>query len=412
MEGDNILDTIEQTDADVPIKEHAKHTKETFIYSGSRALERASYYGVRSLLTLYMINNLGMSRETAMPVYGWIITSLIFSQIIGALIGDLLLGNKKTLLLGGLLQAIGAFAFCIPSTTGLYLGLGLMILGGGLYTPNILSQFGKIYLNKEKIIDGGFTIFYTAINLGSFIGVFIIGLIGFSNYVYGFITGGAFMLLSLLLLFFTKEKEPVTISETKSTNNGIGIIIISLVLIGTFWAIYDFANNGLIHLDMQFSQTLNLHNLFSTYRSSPVLVVGIIFSIIWSFFYLNHLLKAIIGFILAGISLGILLLIPENISQTHVFILILSFILFSIAEFFITPTLYSILTKNSNPKYLEIIMSLSFIPIKIFMYLSGFCSNYVNEQPLISITISTVLFVLLGIGLTIVLMVYNKGKSI
>ena len=146
-----------------------QHTITTFYYALSRMLERASYYGFRSIIVLYMIGEtLKMESNEALKVYGWFTLALVITHIIGAVFGDLLVGNKKGILIGGVTQAIGAFSLCIPSTIGLYLGICLVVLGSGFFTPNIISNFGKSYLNKTKLLDSGFTIFYLAINLGAF----------------------------------------------------------------------------------------------------------------------------------------------------------------------------------------------------------------------------------------------------
>ncbi len=159
--------------------QHQKHTKETLYYAISRMLERASYYGFRALVVLYMTGEtLKMERTEAVSIYGWFATLLMFSQIVGALFADLLIGNKKSILIGGIIQAIGAFILCLPSTAGLYSGLFLVVLGSGFFTPNIISNFGKLYLNKTKLLDSGFAIFYLAINLGSFLGILLIGYLG------------------------------------------------------------------------------------------------------------------------------------------------------------------------------------------------------------------------------------------
>src|SRR5690606_19783790 len=133
-------------------------------------LERASYYGFRILLILYMTGEIiKMDRTESLSVFGWFAGSLMVSKIIGALLGDLVIGNRKTLILGGVIQAFGTFCLYIPSTTGLYLGLFLVVIGNGFYTPNMTANFGKLYLNKIKLLDSGFTIFYLAINLGAFL---------------------------------------------------------------------------------------------------------------------------------------------------------------------------------------------------------------------------------------------------
>ena len=78
--------------------QNQKHTKETLYYSISRMLERASYYGFRALVVLYMVGEtLKMERTEALTIYGWLVGSLVFSQIIGGIFGDLLIGNKKSI---------------------------------------------------------------------------------------------------------------------------------------------------------------------------------------------------------------------------------------------------------------------------------------------------------------------------
>ena len=175
------------------------HGKETFLYALSRTFERASYYGLRSVLLLYMIGEtINMTRDEARNMYGLFIGSFIFSQILGGIVGDLVLGNKRSLIIGGILQALGAFSLCIPSAIGLYTGLVFISLGAGLYSPNILSLFGKLYSNKQKLLDSGFMIFYTAINLGVIIGPLLIGYLGYMNYTYGFITSGILMVSPIM----------------------------------------------------------------------------------------------------------------------------------------------------------------------------------------------------------------------
>ena len=116
------------------------HSKETFYYALSKVLERMSYYGFRSLIVLYMIGeSIQMEKKDATAIYSWFIGSIVYSQIIGALFGDLILGNRKSIIIGGIAHAIGIFILCISSTTSLYLGLFLIVLGSGFYTPNVTS---------------------------------------------------------------------------------------------------------------------------------------------------------------------------------------------------------------------------------------------------------------------------------
>jgi POT family proton-dependent oligopeptide transporter len=241
--------------------QNQKHTKETLYYSISRMLERASYYGFRALVVLYMVGEtLKMENKEALTIYGWLTASLVFSHIVGALFGDLLIGNRKSIIIGGIVQAIGAFSLCIPSTTGLYLGLFLVVLGSGFFTPNIISNFGKLYLNKTKLLDSGFTIFYLAINLGSFLGILLIGYLGETyGYNIGFVISGLLMLISLVPILISKEKtlDEIEKSEFPISKRVLNILI-GFFVVGLFWGIYEISNIRIFDLQLQFSEISTL----------------------------------------------------------------------------------------------------------------------------------------------------------
>lgn len=127
-------------------KKHSqKHSIETLYFSISILFERASHYGIRALIVLYMIGEtMNMEREEALSIFGWLSTILIFSKIIGGIFGDLLIGNRKSIIIGGIMQSIGAFSLCIPSTVGLYCGLLLMVLGSGFFFAESYFHFREV----------------------------------------------------------------------------------------------------------------------------------------------------------------------------------------------------------------------------------------------------------------------------
>src|SRR5690554_4246256 len=142
------------------------------------------------------------------------------------------------------MQAIGAFCLSLPSTAGLYLGLFLVVLGNGFFTPNLISNFGKLYLNKPKLMDVGFTKLYFAINLGSFLGIILITYIGEQyGYNYGFIFSGILMLISLIFIFLIKDKSQKIIEINQfSMNKRIVIILLALGLYGLFFWLLGIGN--------------------------------------------------------------------------------------------------------------------------------------------------------------------------
>ncbi len=348
------------------------HSKETFLYTLSRLLERGSYYGLRALLILYMTESiLKMELTDAYRIYSWYIFSLLFSKIIGALIGDLVIGNKKAIILGGILQALGAFSFISPSTIGLYTGLFLIALGSGLYSPNIFSNFGKIYLNKTKLLDAGFAIFYFGTNLGAFLAIISIGYIGGQ---YGWNTGfaltGILLLLSIIPVIISKgEQVEETIEKKANINQRIINIILALTVVSLFWVIYSIGEIRFFDLQPKFIDisTLDIpENLWPYFDLAFIVPISLAAGAIWSFFYYNPFFKLTIGYIFGAMAFAVLFLIPEIPTEKHLYIYFLSLLLLGISEIHIAPILFSIITKNSNPKYLAILFGLAAIPTKLF----------------------------------------------
>jgi POT family proton-dependent oligopeptide transporter len=385
--------------------QNQKHSIETFYYSLARMLERASYYGFRALVVLYMTGEiLKMDRTEALSIYGWFAGSMVFSQIIGGLFGDLLIGNKKAIIIGGIIQAIGAFSLCIPSTTGLYLGLFLVVLGSGFFTPNILSNFGKSYLNKTKLLDSGFTIFYLAINLGSFLGISLIGYSGEKfGYNIGFVISGILMLLSIVPIIISKEfnSEEFEKGET-SISKRILNILIAFIVVGVFWGIYEISNIRIFDLQMQFSEisAWNISkSLWQTIGSIFTLPISLVAIVLWTFFYSSQFFKLMVGFIFGAISFGILFLIPEIPTENHTITYLISLVFLGISEIHIAPIIHSILTKYTNPKYLAILMSLAFLPTRLISLIFGLFNDKLYDNPMLGLKIGIVGMTVVGIGL-------------
>ena len=190
------MDILDETNFSKP----KERNLESLYYCISKFFERASFYGLRAIIILFMIGeSLNMDRDEALSIYAWFTALLLFSSLIGAILGDLIIGNRKAIIAGGILQALGAFILCISSTLGLYGGLALVVLGNGLYSPNTIANFGKLYLNRKKLLDSGFAMLYLVINLGSILGISIIGICGEKlGWNAGFGLAGFFMIAATI----------------------------------------------------------------------------------------------------------------------------------------------------------------------------------------------------------------------
>ena len=142
--------------------------------------ERFSYYGMRALLTLFMVaplaaGGLGFATAEATRIYGTYTFSVYLLPILGGYIADTVLGARRAVLIGGTTIALGHFALAVPALATFYLGLVLIALGTGLFKPSISALVGGLYAADDERRDAGFSIFYTGINIGAFIAPLVTG---------------------------------------------------------------------------------------------------------------------------------------------------------------------------------------------------------------------------------------------
>jgi proton-dependent oligopeptide transporter, POT family len=172
--------------------------------------ERFSYYGMRALLVLFMVDQvrggLGMDDKIATSIYGLYTAGVYFVSLPGGWLADRLLGAQRAVWYGGIIIAAGHFTLAIPSPTAFYLGLILVVTGTGLLKPNISAIVGELYPEGGARRDAGFSIYYMGINLGAFLGPFVCSTLGEKrNWHYGFAAAGVGMVLGLIQYRLSKK---------------------------------------------------------------------------------------------------------------------------------------------------------------------------------------------------------------
>jgi proton-dependent oligopeptide transporter, POT family len=173
--------------------------------------ERFSYYGMRALLVLFMVDTvrggLGMDDRTAAAIYGLYTAGVYLGALPGGWVADRLLGARKAVWYGGIVIAAGHFSLAIPTMETFYLGLVLVVVGTGLLKPNISAIVGMLYPDGGARRDAGFTIFYMGINIGAAIGPLICSYLGeIVNWHYGFGAAGIGMVLGLIQYRLTAKR--------------------------------------------------------------------------------------------------------------------------------------------------------------------------------------------------------------
>ena len=178
--------------------------------------ERFSYYGMRALLVLYLVNYLKWTDGDASRLYGTYTSLVYLTPLVGGYLADRYIGTRRSLVIGGIIIAMGHFSLAFQTMTMFYIGLALIIVGTGFFKPNVSTMVGQIYKPGDTRRDAGFTIFYMGINLGAFFAPLICGYLGQKvGWHYGFVAAGVGMVLGLIIYLWGRDKYLPGIGLTK-----------------------------------------------------------------------------------------------------------------------------------------------------------------------------------------------------
>ncbi|KYH04774.1 amino acid transporter [Chryseobacterium cucumeris] len=211
---------------------NSRHPKGLWVLFGTEMWERFNFYGMRALLTLFMVNSLLIKEADAAIIYGGFLALCYLTPLLGGFIADKYIGNRYAIIIGGSLMAIGQFLLFISASTFsadirsakliMWLALFVIIFGNGFFKPNISSMVGSLYPKQEKSkLDSAFTIFYMGINIGAFLGQFICPYVGdvkdaatgvrdIFAFKWGFLAASIAMVIGTVTFFILKNKYVVT----------------------------------------------------------------------------------------------------------------------------------------------------------------------------------------------------------
>tara|TARA_B100000575_G_scaffold34513_1_gene23257 strand:- start:13364 stop:14995 length:1632 start_codon:yes stop_codon:yes gene_type:complete len=210
------------------------HPTGLFVLFFTEMWERFSYYGMRAILVLFLTSSLlsegwGWEREDALVLYGWYTGLAYFTPLIGGIVADKFLGYRNATVIGAFIMAVGHGFMALEYLENIFffLGIGSIIIGNGLFKPNISSMVGQLYKDSDVRKDGAYTIFYMGINCGAFLGILLCGYLGETiGWHWGFGVAGIFMFFGMLQFYFTQnifgsiglkpEKKEKKADETKN----------------------------------------------------------------------------------------------------------------------------------------------------------------------------------------------------
>ncbi len=323
-------------DLNIPQGNFLGHPKGLYLLFVTEMWERFSYYGMRALLVLYAaaathaVNpGLGWAEPQALKLYAWYTGFVYLTPIFGGWAADNWLGQRKAVIIGGLVMAAGQFLLAAPldtlgtsgafslsalgiafpdTPTSFYVGLQLMCIGNGFFKPNISTMVGDLYPQGDARRDGAFVVFYMGINSGAFLAPLVCSTLGEDpayGWRIGFLAAGIGMLLSVFIqLAFAQryignvgrepaakrslrmaggEKKPLTQVERER----LRVIFVIFTFVVIFWATFEQAG-GLMNLfadkyaDRQVGAFLVPTGWFQSLNPLFIVLLGIPFSMLWT----------------------------------------------------------------------------------------------------------------------------------
>lgn len=387
------------TAATPSFSEVSKHPKGLFILFFTEMWERFSYYGMRAILVLYLVaeakegaqGGLGWSESEALALYGWYTMLVYIASIPGGYIADKFTGQRKAVMIGGLLLVVGHTVMAFPGLTAFYAALALIIMGVGLLKPNISTLVGSLYRPGDPARDKGFTIFYIGINLGALLSSFIVGTVGeMIGWHYGFALAGIGMALGQVV-YIRGQKHLKGVGELASKSTDIEtvqaaqrplsktekdrliVMFVSFILVVTFWGAFEQAG-GLMNL-YTFNKIDRVVGGFEVPASwfqslNPFFIIAL-GTIVANFWYAakrrnkesSSIYKMAIGTMIMGT--GFLFMVAasyeyDSTGSASMYWLVLAYLFHTIGELCASPVALSFITKLAPVKYASLMMGVYF----------------------------------------------------
>ena len=381
--------------------------------------ERFSYYGMRAFLILYMTasmasGGLGFDDKHAATVYGNYVGAVWLTPIAGGLIADWLLGQYRSVLLGGTIIALGHFTLAFKTLSAFYAGLVLIVIGTGLLKPNVSTIVGSLYEDGDARRDAGFSVFYMGINLGAFIGPIIAGgLAQKVNWHLGFAMAGFGMVLGLIQYVIGRRHlepgltrlaaRPKPATAVAATGGGfsaeewkrIVVVFVLFVFASIFWGAYEQAgstlnlfgdrntNNSVFGLSYPSSWYVSVQAFF-------VIALSPVFAWIWvKLGPRQPSVPSKFGLALLFAGIAFLLLVPAGaMAQSAAGIkvsplwLVAAYFIEELGELCLSPVGLSAVTKLAPKRIVSLMMGVFFLSNSLGNKMAGWTAGFFSSMPL------------------------------
>ncbi len=392
-----------------------RHPKEMYSLALIEMCQRFAFWGIGNLLVIYLVQFYQFSDIKASHLYGLFSGVAFALPLVGGYIADKT-SHKLAVILGSLSTAAGCFLITCGVIHFLYLALMLAAIGASLFTPSIYTILGKLYTDKHQLRDGGFSIYYAAVNLGVFLATLILGAIGQSNHwTLAFIIAGCVQLLGLFVFFrvmkarafahlhikdkqFTFDKK---LPPLKKVEKDRVIVIIALALFSIlFWMAYNQGWSSMSIFALRYTEPM-IGNF--TIPSSLLLSLESLYLILlayplsWLYLWLSKRnldpsapTKTAMSLLSMGICFTIMMLgargIPEGVQSASVspFYLVYAYGFMAIAEMLLAPIGLSLVTKLSPHRYTAFLVGVWYVCIGVAFYTGGILGGFMSSMKHIS----------------------------
>ena len=434
------------------------HPAGLFVLFFTEMWERFSYYGMRALLVLYMVDYLiknvragtvhvvgflplqrGVEavfgpqnvQPMASQIYGMYTALVYLTPLFGGIIADRLLGQRKTVVIGGILMAIGQFFLAAESM--FLVGLFFLIVGNGCFKPNLATQVGGLYPPGDPRLDRAYSIYYMGVNLGAFFAPLVCGTLGQKfGWAYGFAAAGVGMVCGLIFYMWGQrflaednltrgkkthaEKVPLTSREWK-----VIIALMVLVIVNAlFWAVYEQQGNTLqIFADRNADWHVLGFEMPSTWFQAvnPMFIFALTPLLISFWGWQSRrkkepgsITKMALGCLLLGVSFVPLIYIAHGLGETQrisFLWLVGSTFILTIGELYLSPIGQSLVVQVAPPSLVSMLMGMWFLSNFFGNYLTGYLGTFYEKMP------RDAFFIMLGgLGLAAGIAIFALGKPL
>ena len=376
--------------------------------------ERFSYYGMRGFLILYMTKALGFTDPHAGAVYGNYVGSVWLAAIFGGIIADRWLGHYRSVLIGGIIIALGHFTLAFHALPLFYAGLSLIVIGTGLLKPNVSTLVGSLYEQGDERRDAGFSVFYMGINLGALLGPVIAGKLAEGvDWHLGFACAGVGMTLGLVQYVLGRGRlqpaiqrlttRPGPAVTTAATGPAEGFstedwkrmtaVVVFFAFASLFWGAYEQAGSTLnlfadryVHLELL---GIKLYaSWFVSIQAAFVILLSPVFAWLWvKLGPRQPSSPAKFALALLFVGLAFVLLMPAGaIAQGGVKIsplwLVAVYFIEELGELCLSPVGLSVVTKLAPRQVVGLMMGVFFLSNALGNKLAGWSAGFISTTPL------------------------------